>query len=80
MSVRTFIRRFTEATGTSPGDWLIEERVALAKQLLCQRNLTMDEIAATVGFGSAHTLRHHFRRQIGISPTQYRARFLAEAA
>ncbi|WP_315834243.1 transcriptional regulator FtrA [Bradyrhizobium prioriisuperbiae] len=78
MSVRTFLRRFTEATGTSPGDWLIEERVAWAKQLLCQEKLSMDDVAGAVGFGSAHTLRHHFRRQIGISPTEYRARFIAE--
>lgn len=80
MSLRTFLRRFTEATGTSPGEWLTEERVAWAKQLLCQHRLNMDEIAETVGFGSAHTLRHHFRRQMGISPTEYRARFIAEPA
>lgn len=78
MSVRTFLRRFAEATGASPAEWLTEERVAWAKQLLCQQRLSIDDIAAEVGYGSAHTLRHHFRRLIGISPTEYRARFIAE--
>lgn len=80
MSDRTFLRRFTEATATTPGDWLVLERVAEAKRLLCQRVARMDDIALAVGFGSAHTLRHHFRRKLGISPTEFRARFMAEEA
>lgn len=80
MSVRTFLRRFAEATGQAPGDWLAAERITWAKQLLCQERAPIDAIAACVGFGSADTLRHHFRRQLGISPTEYRARFLAEQA
>lgn len=80
MSVRTFLRRFEDATGTSPGDWLGEERVAWAKQLLCEKRLSVDDVAVAVGLGSAHTLRHHFRRKVGISPTEYRTRFIAERA
>jgi len=78
MSARTFLRRFADATGTSPGDWLVEERIAWAKQLLCRERLGIDDIAEAVGFGSAYTLRHHFRRHVGINPTEYRARFMAE--
>lgn len=78
MSPRTFLRRFADATGRSPGDWLADERVASAKALLCQDRISIDDVAASVGFGSAHTLRHHFRRHLGISPTDYRARFIAE--
>jgi AraC family transcriptional activator FtrA len=80
MSERTFLRRFADATGTTPGEWLIEERVNAAKELLCQDSARIDSVATAVGFGSAHTLRHHFRRRIGISPTEYRARFLSETA
>jgi AraC family transcriptional activator FtrA len=72
MSSRTFQRRFAEATGTSPGDWLISERVDAAKQLVLENSSPMESIAAAVGFGSAHILRHHFRRKLGISPTDYR--------
>lgn len=80
MSPRTFLRRFGEATGLTPGDWLIAERVDAAKEMLCQGRHNMEEISAMVGFGSAHTLRHHFRQKLGLSPTEYRARFINELA
>jgi AraC family transcriptional activator FtrA len=76
MSSRTFFRRFTEATGSAPGDWITEERIEAARQMLCDSPAQMEEIAAAVGFGSAHTLRHHFRRKLGLSPSEYRTRFL----
>lgn len=78
MSERTFLRRFVEATGLTPGEWLIAERVEAAKQALCSSSVRMEDLAAHVGFGSAHTLRHHFRRKLGLSPSDYRARFLSE--
>ena len=79
MSPRTFLRRFSEATGQTPGDWLAAERVNEAKRLLCQGQAGMEAIAMAVGFGSAHTLRHHFRSKVGLSPGDYRARFMSEA-
>lgn len=78
MSVRTFVRRFAEATGTSPGEWLAAERLDTAKSLLRESGLPMDDIAAAVGLGSADGLRHHFRRRLGLSPSDYRTRFLRE--
>ena len=80
MSLRTFLRRFAEATGQSPGDWLADERVSEAKLLLTQGNPGVEDVAVAVGFGSAHTLRHHFRQKVGISPSEYRARFLEVVA
>ena len=80
MSGRTFLRRFAEATGQTPGDWLADERVSEAKRLLTRGNPGMEDVALAVGFGSAHTLRHHFRQKVGISPSEYRARFLEDAA
>ena len=74
--LRTFLRRFQEATGSSPGDWLISERVEAAKGLLSSDDLAIEAVAAAVGFGSAHALRHHFRRKVGLTPTEYRSRFL----
>ncbi|MGL3209351.1 transcriptional regulator FtrA [Bradyrhizobium sp. BR 1433] len=76
MSLRTFLRRFHEATGRSPGDWLVEERIEAAKILLCERPLSIETISAAVGFGSAHALRHHFRSKAGLTPTEYRSRFI----
>ncbi|MDV3250877.1 transcriptional regulator FtrA [Devosia sp. BK] len=79
MSVRTFLRRFGEATGQSPGDWIADERVSEAKRLLTRGEPKMEDVALAVGFGSAHALRHHFRRKVGVSPSEYRARFLEVA-
>jgi AraC family transcriptional activator FtrA len=78
MSTRTLQRRFEETTGLSPGEWLIVERIRLAKeQLERSRTSTLDDVALSCGFGSLETMRHHFRRRVGISPTAYRERFAA---
>lgn len=75
MSRRTFERRFVEATGQGPGEWLIAERVDAAKDILVSTNRPMEEVAAAVGFGSAHALRHHFRAKIRLSPGAFRRQF-----
>jgi AraC family transcriptional activator FtrA len=75
MSERSFMRRFREATGSSPTDWLIAARVDRARELLEGSSLSIDAIAQECGFGSAVTLRHHFRRKLGTSPGAYKARF-----
>ena len=78
MSKRTFERRFFEATGASPGEWLIDERVEAAKLILSASARPMEEVAEAVGIASAHALRHHFRRRVKLSPNEYRARFAGE--
>jgi AraC family transcriptional regulator, transcriptional activator FtrA len=75
MSRRTFIRQFEQATGISPGKWVLDARLAGARQLLEASNLSIERIATTVGFGSADALRHHFRSRIRTSPTRYRHSF-----
>jgi len=75
MSERTFLRRFAEATGTTPGEWLIAARVDLAKQHLEAGRVSIEEVATAAGFATVDTLRHHFRRRVGLSPSDYRARF-----
>jgi AraC family transcriptional activator FtrA len=75
MSRRTLNRRFAQTTGTSPLDWVTNLRVRQAKDLLETTALSMEEIADRCGFGSAPTLRHHFRTRVKLSPSTYRARF-----
>jgi len=77
VSPRALHRRFQEATGTSPGAWLLAERLGQARELLEGTALPMEDVAAACGFGSAATLRHHFRRALGTNPSAYRARFTA---
>ncbi len=79
MSERTFLRRFVEATGMAPGEWFVAERIELAKQILEAGDVSIEEVATLVGFGSVDTLRHHFRRRLGISPRAYRERFACSA-
>lgn len=80
MSERTFIRRFREATGQSPADWLIGARVDRARELLEAGAVSIEEVARLSGFGGPPTLRHHFRRKLGVSPGEYRSRFSRAAA
>ncbi|UGT60644.1 helix-turn-helix domain-containing protein [Nocardia asteroides] len=78
MSTRTFARRFAAETGTTPVKWLTTQRVLYAKHLLEESGDGLERIAGLAGFGSAALLRHHFQRQVGIAPTEYRRRFGAE--
>lgn len=75
MSERSFARRFTEATGTPPLRWLLEQRVLQAQRLLEETDLPVDEIAVRCGFGSAVSLRPAFVRRVGVAPRDYRRAF-----
>ncbi|GAU70185.1 putative AraC family transcriptional regulator [Streptomyces sp. NBRC 110611] len=79
MSPRTFARRFQEETGTSPGRWLIQQRVHRARHLLESSDLSVDRIAAEVGFATGTSLRQHLHAAIGVSPQTYRRTFRAGA-
>ena len=75
MSARTFARRFVEETGRTPMQWVTDQRVLYARRLLEETDLDVDRVADKSGFGTATLLRHHFRRVIGVTPTDYRRRF-----
>jgi len=75
LSVRSFTRRFRAETGTSPGAWLLQERLDLARRLLETSELPVEQVAARTGFGSATGLRAHFATHVGVSPAAYRKTF-----
>jgi len=75
MSPRTFARRFRSATGTTPLQWLLRQRILHAQQLLESTDLPVELIAQRCGFGSASVLRTHFRRILDTSPLAYRHTF-----
>ena len=75
LSLRALHRRFREATGTSPGAWLLAERLGRARDLLETTRMPVERVAELAGFGTAATLRLHFRARLGLPPGAYRARF-----
>lgn len=75
MAPRTFARRFRAETGTTPHDWLVNQRILLARQLLEETELGVESVAVRAGFGDAAAMRHHFGRRVGATPHAYRAAF-----
>lgn len=78
MNKRTFVRRFRDAIGLSPGAWVIQQRVAVAQELLETSNLSIEAIAVEVGMRTAANLQLYFHGHVGISPTVYREHFRRE--
>ncbi|MCD5354025.1 helix-turn-helix domain-containing protein [Kineosporia mesophila] len=74
-STRTFTRRFRDEIGTSPGQWLVRQRVERACALLESSDLSVDEVAEAAGFGTAGSMRLHLQAEIGVSPSAYRNTF-----
>jgi AraC family transcriptional regulator, transcriptional activator FtrA len=76
MSPRNFSRRFREATGRSPREWLLDRRIQAALPLLEDGALPVESVGQAVGFGPP-AFRRQFRRALGISPAEYRRAFRA---
>jgi len=75
MSLRTFTRRFTASTGTTPHQWVLCQRVILAQRLLETTDLPIDLVAQRCGIGTAASLRQQFQRFVGTAPAAYRRTF-----
>lgn len=75
MSQRSFMRRFTAETGTTPLQWLASARVGRARELLETTELPVDQVARHSGLGTAANLRLHFQRTLNTTPTAYRRTF-----
>ncbi|MBF6135260.1 helix-turn-helix domain-containing protein [Nocardia otitidiscaviarum] len=75
LSSRTLARRFAEQLGTSPGRWLLSQRLDAARVLLEQTDLPVDAVASRVGLASAVNLRRRFRTHLGTTPGAYRRTF-----
>ncbi|MDN4502407.1 helix-turn-helix domain-containing protein [Alteromonadaceae bacterium BrNp21-10] len=77
MSRRSFDRKFRSALNLTPKEWLTNQKLELAKQQLESSLQSIEKIASVVGFDNATTMRHHFRKSVGVSPKQYREQFRA---
>ena len=75
MSRRNFTRHFRQATGTSFKQWLLAQRLAHARWMLETGDAAVEVVAQEAGFGSALSLRLHFRAALQTSPAAYRKAF-----
>ncbi len=75
LAERTFKRRFTQATGMSPLEYVHTLRLEEAKQLLESTELPVEAIALEVGYQDASFFNRLFRRKVALTPAAYRRRF-----
>lgn len=75
MSPRTFARKFSDLTATTPYKWLLAQRVRQAQLLLEITDDSIEAVAARAGFTDATTMRIHFGRIVKTTPTAYRKAF-----
>jgi AraC family transcriptional regulator, transcriptional activator FtrA len=75
MSLRSFARHFRQATGTTPLQWLLTQRVLRARRLLEETDKPVEQIGRESGLGSPPNFRAQFKRLVGTSPSAYRQTF-----
>lgn len=75
LTERSFVRRFTKATGMSPLQYIHALRIEEAKQMLEVSMQPIEAIAEEVGYEDASFFGKLFRRKTGLTPNQYRLRF-----
>jgi transcriptional regulator GlxA family with amidase domain len=75
LAERTFKRRFAKATGLSPMEYVHTLRLEEAKQMLESGDQPVEAVATEVGYEDASFFGRLFRRNVGLTPAQYRKRF-----
>lgn len=71
LSRSAFFARFNRVVGVPPMEYLLVWRMALARQLLRDRRLAIEDVAERVGYGSASTFSVAFARRTGMPPARY---------
>jgi transcriptional regulator GlxA family with amidase domain len=77
LAERSFKRRFQQATGMAPLEYVHTLRIEEAKQLLEASEQPIEAIANEVGYEDAGFFARLFRRKVSLTPTAYRRRFSA---
>jgi transcriptional regulator GlxA family with amidase domain len=75
LAERTFLRRFTKATGLRPTEYLQQVRMMKARDALETTNLSVEQISWDVGYSDVTAFRRVFQRMTSLTPTLYRQRF-----
>lgn len=72
LSTYHFLRLFAEVVGATPHQYLVRARLRRAARLLAQRDRSITDVAADVGFGDLSNFVRTFHRAAGVSPRGYR--------
>jgi len=80
LSERTFARRFKDETQMTPAAYVETARVQAARVALETTTTGVEQIALQTGFQNAERMRRAFQRHLGVSATDYRARFRGSEA
>jgi transcriptional regulator GlxA family with amidase domain len=75
MSPRNFIRRFKNATGLAPVDYLQRLRVRAARRMLEDGDTNVQEVSVAVGYADPAFFRSIFKRHTGLAPVAYKKKF-----
>ena len=67
-----FLRMFKHSTGCTPHQYVINQRIERARELLKKTDMTVTEIAYLLGFSNPAHFTHHFRRKTGFTPSEMR--------
>lgn len=72
------IKRFFANFGVTPYDYQIQQKIFSAKNMLANMNLSVKEIADSLGYDDQHYFSYMFKKRCGMSPTQYRKKIRSE--
>ncbi|WP_370585343.1 helix-turn-helix transcriptional regulator [Nocardia sp. XZ_19_231] len=70
-----FLRAFAAVYGRTPAVYLAERRIERAQDLLRSTNLTVTEVCMLVGYSSLGSFSAKFRQLVGVTPSEYQAKF-----
>jgi AraC family transcriptional regulator len=72
LSTAHFSRKFRRSVGVAPHNWLMEQRIVLAKKKLREDRLSLTDVAAECGFSDQSHFTRYFRRIVGVNPGTWR--------
>jgi LacI family transcriptional regulator len=72
ISRRVLERRFVELLNRTPADEIRRVHLERARQLLVETDMPLSQVAEMAGFASQAYFSDLFRRQLGVTPNQYR--------
>jgi len=74
ISERTLLRRFKEATGFTPKQYIIQLKIEKAKQFMALGKISIDEIGYNLGYSDTSNFIKIFKKIAGVTPVEFRAK------